>query len=80
MVPVPDVGLVKTVGDPTAQVLAPVKATLRGHRRNDEIFELFGKVIVIVNWLTTRFPELLTKKVLAVPFATDVESVTPVLV
>jgi hypothetical protein len=48
------------VADPEAQIFVPVNATLSGHRRNEEMLEELGNVIVIMNRLTARLPELFT--------------------
>ena len=68
------------VDEPEAQIFAPVKAILRPHLLNEEIFALLGRLIIIVNLMGISEPPLFTKKVFAVPFAILVLKVTPVLV
>ncbi len=70
--------MVSVIGEPVEQVFVAVKETLTAHLLKDEIFELFGNVIVIVNLLTVKSPLLFMKKVFAVPFAIEVLKAIPV--
>ncbi len=65
-----DPGVMATdVDEPDWQELFPTKATLRLQRLKLETFEPDGRVMMSAKRLTSKFPELLTKKVL-VPFET----------
>jgi hypothetical protein len=68
------------VDEPEAHVLVPVKVTFTPQRRNAEIFELAGNVIVNVKRLTERVPELFIWNVRTVPLPMIPEYGTPVLV
>ena len=74
----PETGSLNETGEPEAQVLLPVKETLRAHLRKAETFELVGSVIVITNRVTPKLPPLLTKKSLLTLLLIGVLRVTPV--
>jgi hypothetical protein len=69
----PVTGSVTLVEDPEAHVLVAIKETFTAQRRNAETFEFLGNVIVSVNWLIVKLPELLIWNVRTVPWLTFVE-------